>query len=64
LRSGICAIGSFVAGTVSTLIIAALGAPADQNAFAVRAGGLLLVEVLGLVFAVVLASGSVPKAIA
>ena len=37
---GIAAIGSFFAGTVATLVIAALGAAADQAGAGVRPGGI------------------------
>ncbi len=61
---GICAIGSFIAGTVATLIIAALGAPLTKMALLFGPADYFSLMVLGLVFAVVLARGSVPKAIA
>ncbi len=41
---GIAAIGSFFAGTVATLVIAALGGAADQARAAVRPGGIFLVD--------------------
>ena len=63
---GISAIGSFIAGCVSTVLVAALGSAADQARAAVRTGSSIsrLGMVLGLVFAVVLAKGSVIKAVA
>ncbi|MGE8942455.1 tripartite tricarboxylate transporter permease [Leptospira interrogans] len=61
---GICAIGSFIAGTISTLVIAALGVPLTQLALLFGPADYFALMVLGLMFAVVLARGSVPKAIA
>jgi putative tricarboxylic transport membrane protein len=60
----IAAIGSFFAGTVSTLLVAALGAPLAKVALAFGAPEYFSLMVLGLVFAVVLASGSIAKAVA
>ncbi|ACI94656.1 TctA protein [Afipia carboxidovorans OM5] len=61
---GIAAIGSFFAGTVATLVIAALGKPLTGLALLFGPTEYFSLMVLGLVFAIVLASGSVPKAIA
>lgn len=61
---GIAAIGSFFAGTVATLIIAALGAPLTRMALLFGPADYFSLMVLGLMFAVVLARGSVAKAIA
>lgn len=61
---GIAAIGSFFAGTVATLIIAALGKPLTGLALIFGPVEYFSLMVMGLVFAVVLASGSVIKAIA
>ncbi len=61
---GIAAIGSFFAGTVATLIIVALGAPLTKMALLFGPADYFSLMVLGLVFAVVLARGSVPKAMA
>jgi putative tricarboxylic transport membrane protein len=60
----IAAIGSFFAGTVSTLLVAALGAPLAKVALAFGAPEYFSLMVLGLVFAVVLAKGSIAKAVA
>jgi putative tricarboxylic transport membrane protein len=60
----IAAIGSFFAGTVSTVLVAALGAPLTVLALKFGPAEYFALMVLGLVFAVVLAKGSVPKAIA
>ena len=61
---GIAAIASFIAGTVATVIIAALGAPLTKLALLFGPADYFALMVLGLMFAVVLARGSVPKAIA
>jgi putative tricarboxylic transport membrane protein len=61
---GIAAIGSFIAGTVATVIIAALAAPLTAMALLFGPADYFALMVLGLMFAVVLARGSVPKAIA
>jgi putative tricarboxylic transport membrane protein len=61
---GIAAIGSFIAGTIATLIIAALGAPLTKLALLFGPADYFSLMVLGLMFAVVLARGSVPKAMA
>ncbi len=60
----IAAIGSFFAGTVATLLVAALSAPLTKVALAFGAPEYFSLMVLGLVFAVVLASGSIAKAVA
>ena len=60
----IAAIGSFFAGTVATVLVAALGAPLTVLALKFGPAEYFALMVLGLVFAVVLAKGSVPKAIA
>ncbi len=60
----IAAIGSFFAGTVATLLVASLGAPLTKVALAFGAPEYFSLMVLGLVFAVVLASGSIAKAVA
>jgi putative tricarboxylic transport membrane protein len=59
----IAAIGSFFAGTVATVIVAALGVPLTGLALKFGPAEYFSLMVLGLVFAVVLAKGSVPKAI-
>ncbi|KPL55131.1 tripartite tricarboxylate transporter permease [Prosthecomicrobium hirschii] len=60
---GVAAIGSFFAGTVATLLIAALGAPLSRLALLFTAPEYFSLMVMGLVFAVVLARGSILKAI-
>ncbi len=60
----IAAIGSFVAGCVATVLIAVLGGPLTKLAQAFGPAEYFSLMVLGLVFAVVLAKGSVLKAIA
>src|SRR6202008_524496 len=60
----IAAIGSFFAGCVATVLIALLGAPLTKIALAFGPAEYFSLMVLGLMFAVVLARGSVPKAIA
>jgi putative tricarboxylic transport membrane protein len=59
---GIAAIGSFFAGTVATLVIAALGAPLTGLALIFGPTEYFSLMVMGLVFAVVLARGSILKA--
>jgi putative tricarboxylic transport membrane protein len=61
---GIAAIGSFVAGTIATLIIAALGIPLTKMALLFGPAEYFSLMVLGLAFATVLARGSVFKAVA
>jgi putative tricarboxylic transport membrane protein len=61
---GIAAIGSFFAGTVATLLIAALGAPLTGLALVFGPAEYFSLMVMGLVFAVVLARGSILKAVA
>ncbi len=60
---GVAAIGSFFAGTVATLVIAALGAPLTRLALIFGPAEYFSLMVMGLVFAVVLARGSILKAI-
>ena len=60
---GIAAIGSFIAGTIATLIIAALGVPLTKLALLFGPAEYFSLMVLGLGFATVLARGSVFKAI-
>jgi putative tricarboxylic transport membrane protein len=59
----IAAIGSFFAGCVSTVLVAALGAPLTSIALMFGPAEYFSLMVLGLIFAVVLAKGSVLKAI-
>ena len=61
---GLAAIGSFIAGTIATLIIAALGAPLTKLALLFGPADYFALMVMGLMFAVVLARGSIPKAVA
>jgi putative tricarboxylic transport membrane protein len=60
----IAAIGSFIAGTIATIIIAAVGQPMTRLALLFGPADYFSLMILGLMFAVVLARGSVPKAIA
>jgi len=57
-------LGSFFAGTVATLVIAAFAPPLTELAFQFGPAEYFALMVLGLVGAVVLASGSLVKAIA
>ena len=59
----IAALGSFFAGTVGTILIALFGPPLAELAFEFGAAEYFSMMVLGLVAAVVLASGSLIKAI-
>jgi putative tricarboxylic transport membrane protein len=59
----IAALGSFFAGCVSTVLVAALGAPLTSVALKFGPAEYFSLMVLGLVFAVVLAKGSVVKAL-
>ena len=59
----IAAIGSFFAGCVSTVLVAALGKPLTEIALLFGPAEYTSLMVLGLIFAVVLAKGSVLKAI-
>ena len=61
---GMAAIGSFIAGSIATLVIAALGEPLTKLALLFGPAEYFSLMVMGLVFAVVLARGSLPKAIA
>src|ERR671917_218070 len=60
---GIAAIGSFFAGTVATLVIAGLAVPLTRPALIFGPAEYFSLMVMGLVFAVVLARGSILKAI-
>src|SRR5438477_2220977 len=60
----IAAIGSFIAGCFSTVLVAALGAPLTALALMFGPAEYFSLMVLGLIFAVVLAKGSILKAIA
>ncbi len=59
----IAAIGSFFAGCVATVLVAALGAPLTSIALKFGTAEYFSLMVLGLIFAVVLAKGSLLKAI-
>ncbi len=61
---GIAALGSFFAGTVATLVIAGLATPLTRLALVFGPAEYFSLMVMGLVFAVVLARGSLLKAIA
>ncbi|HET7669384.1 MAG TPA: tripartite tricarboxylate transporter permease [Burkholderiales bacterium] len=60
---GVAALGSFVAGTIATLIIAAIGAPLTRLALLFGPAEYFGLMVLGLGLAIVLARGSVLKAV-
>jgi putative tricarboxylic transport membrane protein len=60
---GISAIGSFFAGTVATLVVAALAVPLTKLALIFGAAEYTALMIAGLAFAVVLARGSILKAI-
>src|SRR5919112_2320345 len=60
---GIAAIGSFFAGCVATLVIAALAVPLTRLALIFGPAEYFSLMLMGLVFAVVLARGSIFKAI-
>ena len=60
---GVAAIGSFVAGTIATLVIAAIGAPLTRVALLFGPAEYFGLMVLGLGLAIVLARGSVLKAV-
>jgi TctA family transporter len=60
---GIAAIGSFAAGTFATLLVAAFAPPLTELAFKFGPAEYFSLMVLGLIGAVVLASGSLIKAI-
>ncbi|HET7825546.1 MAG TPA: tripartite tricarboxylate transporter permease [Anaeromyxobacter sp.] len=61
---GVAAIGSFFAGCVATLVIAALAVPLTRLALLFGSAEYFSLMVAGLAFAVVLARGSILKAIA
>jgi putative tricarboxylic transport membrane protein len=60
----IAALGSFVAGCLATILVAALGAPLTSVALLFGPAEYFSLMVLGLIFAVVLAKGSILKALA
>ncbi len=61
---GLAAIGSFTAGTIATVVIAALASPLTSLALLFGPAEYFALMVLGLTFAMVLARGSVLKAAA
>ncbi len=61
---GVAAIGSFFAGTVATIVIAALGLPLTKLALLFGPAEYFSLMVMGLVCAIVLARGSIVKAVA
>jgi putative tricarboxylic transport membrane protein len=61
---GIAAIGSFIAGSFATVLVAAFAPPLTELAFKFGPAEYFSLMVLGLIGAVVLASGSLLKAIA
>src|ERR687883_424081 len=60
----IASMGSFFAGCVATVLVAALGAPLTSIALLFGPAEYFSLMVLGLIFAVVLAKGSLIKALA
>ncbi|MCX8098608.1 MAG: tripartite tricarboxylate transporter permease [Casimicrobiaceae bacterium] len=61
---GMAAIGSFIAGTFATLLVAAFAPPLSEAALKFGPADYFSLMILGLIAAVVLAHGSVLKAIA
>jgi len=61
---GIAAIGSFIAGCIATLFIAAVGSPLATIAIRFSAASYFSLMLMGLVFAVTLSHGSVVKSLA
>src|SRR5690606_33254293 len=59
----IAALGSFFAGCVATIVLAGFAPPLAEIAFKFGAGEYFWMMVLGLIGTLVLASGSLPKAI-
>jgi putative tricarboxylic transport membrane protein len=64
LALGLAAIGSFIAGTFATIMIAALGVPMTKLGLLFGPTEYFSLMIMGLVFAVVLAHGSLVKAVA
>ena len=60
---GIAAIGSFIAGTIATLVISSIGVPLTKVALLFGPHDYFSLMLLGLVFSVILAQGSILKAI-
>jgi len=59
----LAALGSFAAGTVATIVIGAAAEPLGRVAFLLGPEDYFALIVLGLVFAIVLGSGSILKAV-
>ncbi|KRA43275.1 tripartite tricarboxylate transporter permease [Devosia sp. Root635] len=59
---GIAAIGSFIAGSFATLVVAAVAIPLSRLALGLTAGNYFSLMLLGLTLAIVLGSGSLLKA--
>ncbi len=64
LALGLAAIGSFIAGTIATVVIAALGVPMTRMGLLFGPAEYFSLMVMGLVLAVVLSRGSILKAVA
>ena len=64
LALGLAAIGSFIAGTIATVVIAALGVPMTRMGLLFGPAEYFSLMIMGLVLAVVLARGSILKAVA
>jgi putative tricarboxylic transport membrane protein len=64
LALGLAAIGSFIAGTIATVVIAALGVPMTRMGLLFGPAEYFSLMIMGLVLAVVLARGSLLKAVA
>ena len=60
---GIAAIGSFIAGSFGVLVLAALAVPLSAVALSLSAGHFFALMILGLALAIVLAGGSLLKAL-
>src|SRR5512145_1758686 len=60
---GVAALGSFFAGTLATLVVAALAVPLTKLALLFGSAEYFSLMLAGLAFAVVLARGSVPRAL-
>ncbi|QDZ09527.1 tripartite tricarboxylate transporter permease [Devosia ginsengisoli] len=59
---GIAAIGSFIAGTFATLVLAGIAIPLSKLALSLTAGNYFALMVLGLTLAIVVGGGSLLKA--
>ena len=64
LALGLAAIGSFFAGTVATIMIAAVAGPMTSLGLLFGPAEYFSLMIMGLIFAVVLAHGSLNKAVA